>query len=55
MDRLPLRRVVEMKKTLAIIITVMAAALSILYWGEPEGLGWIVAVTGWIDKCFDKE
>jgi hypothetical protein len=44
-----------MKKILAILITGMSATLAVLYWGEPEGFGWIVAVTGWIDKCFDKE
>lgn len=44
-----------MKKILAISITGMATVLAVLYWGEPESFGWIVAVTGWIDKCFDKE
>ena len=44
-----------MKKTLAILITALSVLLAILYWGEPAGFGWIVAVAGWIDKCFDKE
>ncbi len=43
-----------MKRTLAIIITSMASLLTLLYWGEPESFGWLVAVTGWIDKCFEE-
>ena len=40
------------KRIIAIFITGTAIALSILLWGEPESFGWIVAATGWIDKCF---
>ncbi len=53
MDRIPLRGLVEMK-TIAIIITVCAVFLTWAYWGEPESFGWLVAVTGWIDKCFEE-
>ncbi len=42
-----------MKKTLAIIITVLSAILALAYWNEPAGYAWICAVAGWIDKCFE--
>ena len=55
MDRISLRRVVDkMKRSLAIIITVCAVFLTWAYWGEPAGYGWLVAVTGWLDKCFEE-
>ena len=41
-----------MKRSLAIIITICAVFLAWVYWGESAGYGWLVAVTGWVDKCF---
>lgn len=41
-----------MKRTLAIVITISAVFLTWAYWGEPAGYAWLVAVTGWLDRCF---
>ena len=41
-------------KSIAIIITVCSVILTWAYWGDPAGFGWLVAVTGWINKCFEE-
>jgi hypothetical protein len=44
-----------MKRSIAIIITICAVFLTWVYWGDPAGYGWLVAVTGWVDKCFKEK
>jgi hypothetical protein len=44
----------KMKRSLAIVITVCSVFLTWAYWGEAASYGWLVAVTGWIDKCFEE-
>lgn len=39
-------------RALAIFITVCAVFLTWANWGDPAGYGWLVAVTGWMGKCF---
>ena len=39
-------------RILAIFIVVCSTFLAWTNWGDIAGYGWLVGVTGWIDKCF---
>jgi hypothetical protein len=39
-------------RILAILITVFSVFLTLVYWGDAAGYGWLVALTVWIDRCF---
>jgi hypothetical protein len=41
-----------MKRTVAIVITILSVIIAAVNWGDVVSYGWIVAAAGWIDKCF---
>jgi hypothetical protein len=42
------------KRVSAIFISASALTLTILHWGNPESMAWLVAFVGWVPHCFNE-
>ena len=41
-----------MMRGIAIAVTFLCAFLTVVYWGDPAGFGWVCAMAGWSQHCF---
>jgi uncharacterized membrane protein len=45
----------KLKIVIAVLVVILSAINIYLYWDTPAVYGWIVAVAGWVDHCFQKK
>jgi hypothetical protein len=45
----------KLKITIEVLVVILSAINIYLYWGTPAVYGWIVAVAGWVNHCFQKK
>ena len=45
----------KLARIMALAIVVMAAFLAWARWGTPEGIAWLVALTGWMAAYWSNE